>query len=328
MPTIRAPHTRENHYFRMLRATAQDRALSWRARGILAYLLSKPDGWECQEEDLIAEGGEGKHAVRVALAELKTAGYLTIAREHDPSTGAFRWVKTLHESPVTPDEQPATTRKSGDGPLPENRAMVKAATTRKSGDGPLPDLPSMVNQPIHIRESQERREEKVRTHPPPLPPAPPEPDGWVDGRPPSAISTPPDPITNLETVALLRALGVVSIAKLAHLPPAQVAGVIAAARRKPEILDTASWVVAQLRKAPTIDPADTAALERWLAALTPEVPHGPHSARRSAARSPEPPSQPPPRGAPRAALPHEMEERFRRREREAAAREGGGDAPS
>ena len=59
-PTIiRAPRSAEHPYFACRRAPAQDEALSWEARGVLWYLLSKPDDWIILESDLMRGGDQG-----------------------------------------------------------------------------------------------------------------------------------------------------------------------------------------------------------------------------------------------------------------------------
>lgn len=91
----------------------------------------------------------------------------------------------------------------------------------------------------------------------------------MDGSPaPAESSSSPEPTPAEETAALLRAINVraSTIPTLTHLPPAQVAAVIAVAQAKPGLRDVASWVVSTLRATRAPDPADAAALSRALAA--------------------------------------------------------------
>jgi len=52
-----------------------DARLSWKAKGILLYLLSKPEQWIVRVGDIIKHGPEGESAVRAALRELRKTGY-------------------------------------------------------------------------------------------------------------------------------------------------------------------------------------------------------------------------------------------------------------
>lgn len=54
---------------------AQDSRLSYKAKGILLYLFSKPDGWEVRIDDLVEQGPDGKGAIKTGMRELKEAGY-------------------------------------------------------------------------------------------------------------------------------------------------------------------------------------------------------------------------------------------------------------
>lgn len=106
---VRAPRTKDRPYFSMCRATAQDERLSWEARGVLAYLLSKPDDWQVQIPDLQQKCGRDK--VRGILQELIDGRYLVKSQEHDPETGKFlRNHYQTYETPFT--ENPSTVEPS------------------------------------------------------------------------------------------------------------------------------------------------------------------------------------------------------------------------
>lgn len=79
---IRAPRP-EKDYFELRNATARDARLSYRARGILARLLSNVNGYRQTAEDLAREGKEGRGAVLTALKELRATGYMQTKKSQD-----------------------------------------------------------------------------------------------------------------------------------------------------------------------------------------------------------------------------------------------------
>ena len=53
-----------------------DSELSWKAKGLMLYLLAYGDGGKVRVADLMPLSKDGKTAVRAALSELQTKGYL------------------------------------------------------------------------------------------------------------------------------------------------------------------------------------------------------------------------------------------------------------
>jgi hypothetical protein len=96
---IRADHDRDNPYLMMRRDTAQDSRLSWEARGVIAYVLSKSDNWKIRMDDLRKQGSSGRDVTRRILNELESAGYLTRERIR-LAHGHFDWECTLYEKPL------------------------------------------------------------------------------------------------------------------------------------------------------------------------------------------------------------------------------------
>lgn len=91
---------RRQHFFvQVPRDTIRDSRLSFRARGLLAYLLDMPDGWDVKSENLADKTTEGRDAVRTALSELAKHGYYRIERRR-MLTGRFSMGTAVSEEPV------------------------------------------------------------------------------------------------------------------------------------------------------------------------------------------------------------------------------------
>ena len=87
-------------YFQMRKEPINDTRLSWKAKGIHAYLMSKPDDWQAWISDLVNRSTDGEHAVRTGLQELLEHGYAEREQERDEQGvfGPVRW--TIHEEPL------------------------------------------------------------------------------------------------------------------------------------------------------------------------------------------------------------------------------------
>lgn len=83
----------------------EDTSISFGARGLMAYLLTKPDHWEVRRDQLVNASPAGRVALQRILNELKKAGYVNRYQENDPATGKFVTitdvfeVKSLGETP-------------------------------------------------------------------------------------------------------------------------------------------------------------------------------------------------------------------------------------
>ena len=83
---IRSAHDVENPYVMIRKDIAQNKSLSWEARGVLCYLLSQHDGWKLEIADLKQNCGE--HTVYRVLKELKAAGYV-VQEKHRNAKNQF-----------------------------------------------------------------------------------------------------------------------------------------------------------------------------------------------------------------------------------------------
>lgn len=143
---FRTKKNRANPYVMIHQDLFADKHLSWEARGMLGYLLSKPDDWEVRFYDLEAQDEHsGRERTRRILSELGKAGYIRRRRERQPN-GTFKWITTVYEDPdAITDETDAWD--SSDGPTSDGSATTGSptsgsATGGKPVDIPITDVPS------------------------------------------------------------------------------------------------------------------------------------------------------------------------------------------
>ncbi|UDL16248.1 helix-turn-helix DNA binding domain protein [Microbacterium phage Kozie] len=74
---IRRGKSPADRFAQIANAALRDERLSWKARGLLAYLMSHTEGWQTSVARLARSGPDGRDAVRAGLGELIALGYLT-----------------------------------------------------------------------------------------------------------------------------------------------------------------------------------------------------------------------------------------------------------
>lgn len=89
---------RKTNFTVMSNVGLRDERLSFKARGVLAYLLSMPDNWKVSDRHLATIGPDGRHLVQAALKELEECGYLVRERRHTKG-GTFIWDSVIYDEP-------------------------------------------------------------------------------------------------------------------------------------------------------------------------------------------------------------------------------------
>lgn len=62
-----------------------DESISWKAKGILIYMLSKPVGWKYKSSEIAKNATDGRDSVRNGLKELVENGYISRQKNSDGS---------------------------------------------------------------------------------------------------------------------------------------------------------------------------------------------------------------------------------------------------
>lgn len=161
----RAPRPESNFYC-LDKKISEDRRLSWAARGLLIFLLGKPDNWQVSPAALTNETkglkrGTGRDGVYAILKELKDVGYLRSAGTRDEA-GSFAGTDYLVSE--TPDVvfHPHAPQPDTGQPRPANPPQVstdkkqvlnKKQVLRESADAPaIPQ--SLLNDFLEVRKAK------------------------------------------------------------------------------------------------------------------------------------------------------------------------------
>ena len=78
----------------------QDKNLSYKAKGLLSFMLSLPEDWDYSINGLVSISKEGVKAIRNILQELQRYGYLVIEKKQN-EVGQFEYEYLIYEQPDT-----------------------------------------------------------------------------------------------------------------------------------------------------------------------------------------------------------------------------------
>lgn len=108
--------SKKTNYVVLDKGFLQDKGLSWKAKGLLSYMLSLPDDWEFYLDELEQHATDGMSSLRSGFKELQERGYVSRNRTRQDD-GTFKWITTVHES--TTCENPQV-----DNPQVDNRRLL------------------------------------------------------------------------------------------------------------------------------------------------------------------------------------------------------------
>ena len=138
MPRIRKQH--KDGFTTIGNELIQNPALSWKARGIIIYLLSMPEDWLFNLEDLSNRAPEGRSALRSGIKELEDLGYVHIVRERQDNGQWDGWIWYVYEEP-----QPRCENRTSVNSTSEKKTLQRKQSTKKTEtkedrrDAPTPD---------------------------------------------------------------------------------------------------------------------------------------------------------------------------------------------
>lgn len=100
----------------------KDTRLSWKAKGIIAYVAMLPDDWVLNMRDLTNRATDGRDSLYSGIKELETCGYCSKTQNRNPDGTIAGYAYEICDQPVF--MQPYMDNPVMDAPQPENPDTV------------------------------------------------------------------------------------------------------------------------------------------------------------------------------------------------------------
>ncbi|MEK4381146.1 DnaD domain protein [Aeribacillus sp. FSL K6-2848] len=143
---------KNSNYVVMSKVGLHDDRLSWKAKGLLAYMLSMPDDWTFYNEELIKHSPDGSSTFKAAMKELREYGYVVREKLQDEKGRFVGWETIVYEHPVVIDE---------DNRRVENRPSVnRQSVNRQSENDQLLNNKELNNNLLNNKEIMDDDMEK------------------------------------------------------------------------------------------------------------------------------------------------------------------------
>lgn len=115
---------KRNPFVTIDKTSLNDTRLSWKAKGLLCYLLSKPDNWKPIRAELVKAAKDGDSSVRGILKELQGAGYMKRQPVRDTKGKITEWEHVVYETPIQMLKNPDVENPHVDKPQVDNTPLI------------------------------------------------------------------------------------------------------------------------------------------------------------------------------------------------------------
>lgn len=144
---------RANPYCIVNKGFVEDDGLSWKAKGIMLYLLSRPDDWRVLIADLVNRSTDGRESVYSGIRELIRHGYIVrdVQRNQDGKIVRHQYVVHEAKKPEPEASSPQTgfpdmaNQDMANPPLLSNKGLLNTELKKKAFHPDRVDLPVEPN---------------------------------------------------------------------------------------------------------------------------------------------------------------------------------------
>lgn len=158
MSIVRTSHNKDNPYVCLNKKALEDPKLSWSAKGLWAYLMSRPDNWKVSVAHLskiyLQRGGK-EDAIYRMLKELTEHGYCTKQQFRDEKGAFLEFEYIICEFKIVlPQPDKPDAGKPGLGKQGTNKYRSKKSNEAASKEDTPPPLPTASEQAIAHEEEK------------------------------------------------------------------------------------------------------------------------------------------------------------------------------
>lgn len=134
----------KNHDYTIINNTSlYDERLSWKAKAIHVFMLSKPDDWTFYNEEMVKWAKDGLDSFSSGLKELKQFGYVKKEKRRGKN-GKFEWVTVVYEVPQK-NVKPSSEKPCMEEPCTEKPSMEKPHMDNPSMEKPFVENPELLS---------------------------------------------------------------------------------------------------------------------------------------------------------------------------------------
>lgn len=134
----------DRDYCQMANEFLKDTRLSWKAKGIIAYVQMLPDDWVLNVRDLTNRATDGRDSLYSGIKELEKFGYCSKIMQRNPDGTIAGFAYEICDKAIF---QPFTENPVMDAPQPENPDTVKPDTEKPDLENPTLINTNITNDP-------------------------------------------------------------------------------------------------------------------------------------------------------------------------------------
>lgn len=136
---------KQKNYTVMSNYHLQDRNLSYKAKGLLSFMLSLPEDWDYSLNGLVAVSKESKKAIRNILSELINRGYV-VREQGRGEKGYYKYDYIIREIPVNVLEKDHPDTQKGDAVKGDTEKGTQINTNKENTKEQIDKTDKTINE--------------------------------------------------------------------------------------------------------------------------------------------------------------------------------------